>query len=252
MPNRARKMEFFDKSTSGKDQEERIYQKFNSDFKARYLSANDPNREMRDNFVADIFSTVVTRPFADDETFALSRAHGDYDVLIVGGSDPMRLSRFPRANRAITASVIKIALLHDSTPPRRARMLNSGYDEVLDSARMSLPEARARIIACAHRYEAVRKAKNTARDRHDEITFLCDPLELAPRELAVLLILARNLANNVPIDLLSRLIEPSEPAKFKRAIKVTISRIRHKLKPGYRIEATNRSGYRLFHVSGTD
>ena len=223
--------------------------KLGDDFRTRYLSSNDPSRERRDAYVQLAFSSIEIRPFVDDETFALSRAHVDYDILIVGGGDITRMRRFVRANRSILSSIVKIALLHGSNPPRRARLLTSGYDDVFDSDKMPTLEAKARIIASRHRYQSVQRARHVWQARKNDIAFICEHIALSPRHLNVLVILAGNIGAPVSIDTLCRLVKPADTFSFKRSIKGTISTIRRSLKPGFQIEASGVGGYRLFAMN---
>ena len=221
--------------------------KLSVEYRTRYLSTNDSFKNEHDAFVANIFDYTQIRQFSDDETFALSRAADDYDILIIGGSDPLRMGRFLRANRFLLNNIATIAVLHGSTPPRRARLLNVGFDDVIDSARMPVDEAMARIAAITQRYAVTRQVHHSMHEKKAGIAHLCNPTELTPRELALLAALSRNAGQAVAVSQLCRVIDPADPAKFKRSIKVSMSNLRRKLTPGYRIQTNFQGAYGLYH-----
>ena len=127
-------------------------------FTVRYLSSNDSSHEVRGQFLEQIFGHIATRAFSDDESYFLSRILGEYEILVIGGVDPMRMCRHVRANKPILNGVATIAVVGNSTPSRRARLLNSGFDEVIDITRTSVDESKARIVAVMSRYQQKRRS----------------------------------------------------------------------------------------------
>ena len=125
-----------------------------SPIRARYVTVRDEASDEREAFVRSVFGDVACFPFSDEGTFALSRAGTHYDILIVDVSDPLRMARYLRVNRALLRNVAKFAMMQESSPPRRARMLVAGCDDVLDGARMSPEEARMRVAAVMRRRHA--------------------------------------------------------------------------------------------------
>lgn len=119
--------------------------------RVRYIKVRDAASEQRAAFVRALFGEPACFPFSDEGTFALSRASTDYDVLVLDVVDPVRMARYLRANRALLRNVATFAVMQESLPPRRARMLVAGCDDVFDSARMSLAEARLRVAAVMRR-----------------------------------------------------------------------------------------------------
>ena len=217
-------------------------------YRVRYLSTNDQFRCSRDLFLRSLFDRLLTKTFSDDETHFLSRATDDYDILVVGGNDPTRMGRFLRANRPLLNTVVKIAIMQNSTPPRRARLLNYGFDDVLDSAKMSTNEARARMISISGHYELFRNALNSFHEKKTLVAHICNPSDLTTREFDVLFILSRSAGAAVSTRHLCREIDPVDHGKFKRSVQVIISNIRRKIRPQFRIEANYQGGYRLYKV----
>jgi len=226
-----------------------IKKNFYLNYSVRYLSANDTSHEERGRFLEKLFEQIPTRSFSDDESYFLSRGLGDYDILVIGGIDPLRMSRYLRANKAILNQVAKIAVVRNSTPPRRARLLNCGFDEVVDIVKNPVDESRARIIAVMNRYDQSKAIERSVQDDHDAMTGICEPSNLTPREYELMSIFCRNAGITISINTMCRQINPRDPASFKRSIKVNISNLRKKLSPEYRIEADLQGAYRLFRLA---
>lgn len=217
--------------------------------KVAYLTINDASRMARDSFAAALFETLAPRAFGDDDTFGISRAREPVDLVLIGGGDAVRLCRYVKLNQPLLANVACIALSGGTTPTRRARMLLAGFDEVIDCARMSLAEARARVAAVLGRYDQALAARNAAAAVCHSLAAWCNPAALSPRERQVLQVLAANLGYVVSAKALCDAVAPRDIFAFRRALKVTISGLRRKLKPGHMITADYRGGYALHAVA---
>lgn len=214
-------------------------------FATRYLTINDATRADRDGYAAALFTNLTVRVFTDDETHALSRARDDYDLMLVGGSDTVRLGRYVKLNAPLLANTACIALGAGTTPTRRARLLSAGFDEVIDCARMPLEEARARVLAVISRYGNRVAAWATTRSRDAALAEFCAPGTLTPRERRVLLVLASHAEEVIASDVICKAIKPQCHFACQRGMKVTISGLRRKLKAGYMIVSDYRGGYAL-------
>ena len=159
------------------------------------------------------------------------------------------MGRHLRTNRAILNGTAKIAIVNGSTPQRRARLLNSGFDEVVDIGKTPPSECKARIAAIMSRYDTHREAERSAKDSVDFIAHICNPVDLTPREFDLLHALSRQEGKTLSIVTLSRIIDPSDTITFKRSIKVNISNLRKKLREPYKIESDFAGGYRLLCAS---
>ena len=215
-------------------------------YSVRCLSANDSFHEEREDFLKKIFEQIPTRPFSDDESYFLSRGLGEYEILVIGGIDPMRMSRYLRANKAILNRVAKIAFVRKSTPPRRARLLSCGFDEVLDIIKTPVDECRARIIAVMNRYDQGKSVQRSAQEELDAMAGICKPSNLTPREFELMSVFCRHKGMTISVNNICRQIDPRDPASFKRSIKVNISNLRKKIFADYRIEADLQGAYRLY------
>ena len=216
---------------------------------ARYLRVRDDTFEVRETFVRAVFGEPACFAYADDGTHALSRAQADYDILILDVTDPARKGRFLRAHRALLRQVAKFAIMHDSSPQRRARMLSAGCDDVFDVARMSPQEALLRVSAVMRRRDHRHAAWLDDRRAAADVAHLADPEGLTPRERALLAVLARQQGEAISVQRLCQLIAPPDAARFRRSLKVSISKLRRKLFKPWRIESAPGGGYGLY---GTD
>lgn len=211
-----------------------------------YLRVRDEASQERGSFVRRVFGDAACFAFSDEGTFALSRAHADYSILVLDVADPSRMARYLKANRALLRNVAVFAIMHESSPPRRSRMLVAGCDDVLDSARMTPDEARMRVAAVMRRYQAHRALWEADHRITADVARFAAPDILTPRELALLGALAGQPGKSMSVQQLCRLVAPPDPAQFRRALRFAISRLRSKLDPQWRIECTPDKGYALF------
>lgn len=211
----------------------------------RYLRARDEGAHDRAAFVRDVFGDPACFPFADEGTFALSRAEEDYEILILDVADPSRMARFLRVNRALLRNVATFAMMRDSSPPRRARMLMAGCDDVFDCARTSPEEAMLRVDAVLRWYRERRANWLEVRRAAVDLAHLAAPNRLTPRECALLRALMVQPGTAMSAQRLCRYVAPPDPAQFKRSLRFAISRLRSKLHPQWRIECAGENGYAL-------
>lgn len=214
-------------------------------FRARYLRVRDEASDGREAFVRAVFGDLACFPFADESTFALSRASADYDVLILDATDPSRMARYLRIHGPVLRNVAKFAIMQEGSPPRRARMLMAGCDDVLDTARTSPEEARMRVAAVMRRYHARWATWQEDRRLNASMARFADPNTLTPRELALLRALAKQPGRAMSAQELCGSVAPPDAAAFKRSLRFSISKLRGKLHPDWRIEPTPGEGYAL-------
>lgn len=221
-----------------------------SPLRARYLRMRDEAADERHEFVRAVFGDPACFAFSDEGTFALSRAAEDYDVLILDAADPLRMARFLRLNGPLLRNVAKFAVMQESSPPRRTRMLAAGCDDVLDSTRQSPEEARLRVAAVMRRHHARWASWQEDERLAAKITEFAVPGNLTPRELALLAALAEQPGKSLSARQLSRLIASPDPAVFRRSLRFAMSRLRGKLHPCWRIAPAPGEGYALTRIEG--
>jgi len=214
----------------------------------RYLSMNDLHRGARDTWLQDAFTNVEYHTFADLETGFLSVAERDYAVLIIGGNDPVRTARFLKANRPILELKAKIALMHRSHAIKRAKVLNAGFDDVFDSARMSPEEAQARSAAIIARYRASADVVRSEQELTDVLGRVAHVHLLGKRERQLLVLLTARIGEPVTYyRLRTSLGRDSEEISYNY-LKVLASNVRAKLKPPYVILPSDHNAYRIVRM----
>lgn len=215
-----------------------------SEIAVRYVSLHDAQRGRREDWLGNVLESWEEFPFGDDDGNCLSIAFSRYDALIVGGNDTRRISRLVRPRQAILSRKLKICLVSDILPQRRAQVLMAGFDDVFDVVRMHPVEAVARMRAMWRRY-ALRLGRDQAAQAEAlQIDGVAHLALLTPRERALLLaLLGRDGCVSYAV-LRAAISTYHEPVTLTN-LKVAISHLRKKLRPGVRVIAHARQGYEL-------
>lgn len=211
----------------------------------RYLSMNDLHREVRDIWLRGAFGAIEQHPFVDLETRCLSIAEEDYEILIIGGNDPVRTARFLRVNRPILARKVKIALMHGSLAGKRAKALNAGFDDVFDSARMSHEEADARCSAILARYHAAAYQARADQELADSLERVAHLHLLGKRERQLLTLLTNKLGEPVSHYKLRTELSQGNDEMSYNYLKVLASNLRAKLKSPYVLVPGGQGSYKI-------
>ncbi|CAH0495845.1 hypothetical protein NVSP9465_00865 [Novosphingobium sp. CECT 9465] len=162
----------------------------------------------------------------------LTGVREEYDILVVAGYDMRRLQRLLRLYQPVLTKKPKIAVLVGAMPSDRSKLLNSGYDDVFDQ-RTPVPEAQARLLAHHRRYRMSAETGSPRRARSFDPSLWCDS-PLTARENEIL----AALAEKSPLPVLTYHLRKSQSGKRELAnssVRVLISTIRSKLKPGITI-----------------
>lgn len=211
----------------------------------KYLSMKDSCRFERDAWASRVFPHGMTCNFSDDGVESLSRHPMSYDVLIIGGNDVSRIGRFLKANRALVSGVVKICLMHGANAQRRAQALMAGFDDVLDSEKMQVEEAVARVSALHRRYGETLK-KGLERARGDMLlNQYAEANKLTARERSILTEMISGGRNFISYSAIQRLCSDFHRPVSIGNVKVIICNLRKKLRRGVKIVAEAHRGYRL-------
>lgn len=211
----------------------------------RYLSMNDLHREARDTWLRNAFGTYEHHTFVDLETRFLSIAESDYETLIIGGNDPVRAARFLRINRPILTRKVKIALMHGSLASKRAKLLNAGFDDVFDSARMGGEEAAMRCAAIVARYRAAAHQAQAELELASSLERVANVHLLGKRERQLLKLLAERLGEPVSHYKLRTELSNSTDELSYNYLKVLASNLRAKLKSPYVLVPGGQGSYKI-------
>lgn len=170
-----------------------------------------------------------------------------YNVIFVVGKDTSRFRRFMKTYSPIMARKPKIAVTKDTSPARRAKILEAGFDDVFTTA-MPVDEAQARIQAMLRR---VRLAS-----RHDGIGELLDvqlrnivSTPLQPREIRLMRKLLSSQGSVVRTHELASVTNDAVQSISPASLRVAISNLRGKLQKHVRIRSHGLDGYSLVIMS---
>jgi DNA-binding response OmpR family regulator len=212
---------------------------------AHYVFMGDQNEKMREQWARQCFPHLRTFPLSIDSAAAVSRAQTDFDVLVVSGYDVPRSMKFLKENYAAVRSMPKIALVEESRATKRAKLLLAGYDDVFDISRMRVEEGIARICAMRARFAkaqaSIEEVENTSRT----LAQVAYVQRLSKRERMILLELISAPNRFCSYELLRSLISEWGEEISNNNLKVIISNMRAKLKPGVAVVARMNAGYAL-------
>jgi len=127
-----------------------------NEVRVRYLSLGDSSRFLCNHWVDNVFSTVQHYRYADNDTHFLSSMRSDFDCLIVGGMDADRMIDVLQCNMPLLRNRLLVALMVDSTPESRAKVIRAGYDDAMDVDQTGHAEASARVRAMWARMKGCR------------------------------------------------------------------------------------------------
>jgi hypothetical protein len=118
-----------------------------NEVRVRYLSLGDSARFLCNHWVENVFSSVQHFRYAENDTHFLSSMQSDFDCLIVGGMDAGRMVDVLQGNMPLLRNRLLVALMVDSTPEDRAKVIRAGYDDAMDVDGTGHAEAAARVRA---------------------------------------------------------------------------------------------------------
>lgn len=180
----------------------------------------------------------------------ISPSRDPYDILLMAGPEPERLTTLLRCYLPVLGLLPKIAALERSTPHERTQLLNAGFDDVF-TAGEPVQEARSRLTAIWRRYRLRGVSLPPSRKGGasiDQVPGWSDE-PLSRREASILKSLFAKSPSPVPIT------ELQSGLSFARSIKTTSLRVqictlRKKLKDGVHIQKMT-TGYALIVDEGT-
>lgn len=180
----------------------------------------------------------------------ISPSRDPYDILLIAGPAPERLTTLLRCYLPVLGLLPKIAALEKSTPRDRTQLLNAGFDDVF-TAGMPVQEARSRLTAIWRRYRlrgVSLPPSVTGCASIDQVPALSKG-SLTKREANIL----KSLFAKSPAPV--AITELQTGLSFARSIKTTslrvqISNLRKKLKDGVHIQKMT-TGYALIVDEGT-
>jgi DNA-binding response OmpR family regulator len=216
-----------------------------SEISVRYLTLNDDSRAERRRWLSQTISGYRVEQYSEKSTAFMSSHSGNYDALIVGGKDISRITKIIRHNLPLLRTKMKICLTAKSTAKGRAQLIAAGFDDAIDIARVDPREGIMRIRAIWRRYVDWYGRQESERLYVARLSQLIAVDALSDREAKLIACLELNLGRQVPHGRLRALISHDWEEVTQKHLKVVISSLRRKLKPGVTITAVRGEGYRL-------
>jgi hypothetical protein len=213
-------------------------------FNATVISSNDAQKDLRNNFIAEIFNTKKIENF-DMSLGTIPKAYNPIDVLIVSSSDTERVARFMKMNLPLCRNIPKISVSERLHPRKRAKLLNAGIDDVFETNVLNPKEAELRFIAIYNRYKSLRRNSELRSILFQLLSEVCDYQILNPPQMRILLKLISNKGRPCSnYSLQAAASTNSEPISLEH-LRVLLHYIRSTLHDEYDIENVYGRGYYL-------
>jgi hypothetical protein len=213
-------------------------------FHVTVISSNDPQKDSRNQYIATIFNAEITAHF-DMNLGTIPKTYNPIDILIVSSSDSERVARFMKMNLPLCRNIPKISVSDGLHPRKRAKLLNSGLDDVFDTKNSRPKEAELRILSIYNRYKSLRRNSEFRSVFFKLLSEICDYEILSPPQMRILLKLISNKGqpcSNYSLQIAGA--TGSEPISLEH-LRVLIHYIRSTLDDNYDIENTYGRGYHL-------
>jgi len=219
-----------------------------SSLSTRYIAIDDRSQAQRAEYLAHLVAIDNVFPFGEANTYAIS-SECYYDVLFIGGEDTARIARFVRNNSKFLAGRLIIILTSRSSPVKRTRLLKAGCDDVIDVGRMHIEEAKARLAAHVRRSEVYRSIANEADKRLADIGQVITVVKTKNRDMLIVECLLASKPAVVSYAKIQTLMGDVNQTITDNNMKVFMSILRKKLRPGWEIKAESGVGYRLIQTA---
>lgn len=210
-----------------------------------YVTMGDSLREERDIWAVDVFDNIQYFEFSQDSIAPISRVRRDFQVLAIGGEDVRRAANYIKDNMDALQATVKIAVLSNSSPEKRAKLLKAGYDAVFDPLRCEPGEARAHITSIVRSYSYKRIEPKNEYVVGEDYKMYVGQFELTNREILIMKFLSRKKGSVVRYSTLQAQLSGWIDEITLNNLKVMVSNLRKKLVPGVSIVAHMNTGYEL-------
>ena len=222
-----------------------VFRKPIANLRVRYITVKDQEFDVRFKWLSSVFQHIETYDFGSQETYALSTAMRDYDILVVGANDVQRIAKFVRANARAISGRVKFVVMDQTDPQRRARVLNAGFDDVFDLSRMLPEEALMRVASVCGRYKSVGERAKIFAEKQAVIKTITGSDHLARSELVLLQALCEDIGQPVSYLALANICSSDYRRMSENHLKVLISKLRRKIMKPYNIKSVLGMGYKI-------
>lgn len=231
----------------------RAFGRFEFEFQVQFL--RDSGCKHRIAWLGDLLPPGVSGlELKPDGQQYMMPAPDHSSVVIIHGAASSRLVPLMQQMASALYAKVKIALLNEATPAKRAELLSCGFDDVLD-LQSRHPEARARIRAHHRRYSMSRSIlhrQNLGLDswpatlpRHYASAISQINRSMTIRERVMFALLIENFEHVVPYQKFNEDMFPLNLKDRLKSLRVAMCGMRSKVAPAFSIQSQPRVGYRL-------
>lgn len=211
----------------------------------RYIEMQDAEAEDRRQWLDKALMHYSVNDFNTRPDILMSTAKMDYDVIIFGGEDYRRIADFMKEQLPMMVNKIKICICAKSDPKRRAKLINLGFDDVVDVRRTHPAEFIVRIFSFWKRYQNNASLRQQDNDLEKRILQVLFTNRIPPRLRSTIEHILNSPRNTATYNSLCIAVAPDSNPITKENLKVIISQLRKFLRPGYRILSDGHSSYTL-------
>lgn len=216
----------------------------NALYTVKYLYINDVFAKYRETFIEEALEGATFHKYRllfDD----LPRTSEKCDVVIVGGNDLQRLASFIKVNLPLVERVPTIAVTGNLSPRSRAKLMNLGYDDVMNLKGLAAEEMAARVAVIFNRLKMAEEKTENLQKYTSSINEICEVDRLSRSQRLVIEALFDAKDNLCRYGQLRAHISKGYESLSLMHLRVVIHDIRENMKPGYTIENIRGIGYRL-------
>lgn len=207
-----------------------------------YVSMGDSSKFTRDEWAERLPTILKYYQFSHESISPISRLEHDFDAIMVGGDDIVRSVNFIKYNFSYLNSKAKFALLKNSDPQKRAKLLNAGFDAVFDIDRCPPEEAISQISSILQRYN---KSIPQTTCEDEACSFFLESARISNREKKLISLLYKRKGQIVSYSYIQYFLSDWSNGITSNNLKVIISNLRKKLKPSVTIVSHTNVGYEM-------
>lgn len=212
----------------------------------RYITMGDSDKICRDQWVKQIMPNVEEFEFSSFFFNPTSKASSFYDAIIIGGSDISRSIKYIKNSMPLLHSVAKICVLNGSNPLQRSRLINGGFDDVFDIAKVSKSEAISRIFSIVRRYRLSLNLFQEGSSLENKLRTICSLHNVSDRQKKILILFLQKNNKFITYNQLKNSISDDTFSEITfNNLKVIISNLRKHLTSDCRIISMHGSGYQM-------
>lgn len=208
------------------------------------IYSNDSEKSLRSDFISGIISKERTSEY-DIRLDTIPKPYEKCDLFVMSSNDTDRIMKFMKVNSSLCNSLPKICVTHKMHPKKRAKLLNAGFDDVMDIAQIKTEEAKVRILAIINRYTSSR-TKFFLKARYEELlSEVVDLKKITPTQMRILMKILSHKGRVCPLFSLQIAGSLSTEPISVEHLRVLIHYIRSALHKPFDIQNLSGMGYQI-------